>query len=324
MRPPISAADLLRAFKAIDPQSDSQKRDIATMLGFDWQPPSTAMQEGAGVTRRRPRAPIDDVTPPPPPIEPSLLPDARTHRTTKTGIRVSTAPPARRPLLDWLSVGPALQAGTLGRAPKPVPLFRPQWTPAILSASLSAREPIGAPDLERAIERIARGEALMLLPRLPILTLARGVQALIDVGDNMEPFSQDRVGLQRDLRRTIGGGSLDLLQCMGSPRQTRRGERSRAWRDYEAHFAPPLDSCVLIVSDFGIGGGRGFERGANPYAWAMLARRLKRAGHRVVGFAPYPPARFPAYLARAVDLVQWDRATTVGRISLARSRRAAA
>jgi len=80
---------------------------------------------------------------------------------------------------------------------------------------------------------------------------------------------------------------------------------------------------VLIVSDFGIGKGLGFASGASPYAWARLARRLKRAGHRVVGFVPYPPARWPADLARAIHLVPWDRATRAGRISYARARRGA-
>ena len=108
----------------------------------------------------------------------------------------------------------------------------------------------------------------------------------------MQPFAQDRTVLQRDLRRIVGTGSLDMLQCLGSPGKTRRNERSHVWHDYEKCFAPALGACVLIVSDFGIGGS-GFARGASPYAWAMLARRLTRAGHRVVGFAPYPVKRFP-------------------------------
>jgi hypothetical protein len=254
---------------------------------------------------------------------PPALPHDDAPRQAGGGLQISPPRPVARPQLDWLSAGPALQARPLGRAHSPAPLFRPQWTRAILSASLSARRPIGAPDLARAVEVIARGQALLAVPRRPALTLARGVQALIDIGDNMQPFWQDRAVLRRDLKRIVGDGGLEILECIGSPRKTRRDDRFEG-RDYEARFPPQLDACVLIVSDFGIGSGSGVARGASPYSWAMLARRLARRGHRVVGFVPYPPARWPSFLSRAVDLVSWDRATTAGRISLSRTRSAPA
>jgi hypothetical protein len=246
------------------------------------------------------------------------------RRDAVGGIRISGPRPVPRPQLDWLNAGPALPPGTLGRAHNPAPLFRPQWTRAILGASLSMRRPIGPPDLARAVEVIARGQALQAVPRQPIMTFARGVQALIDIGENMQPFWQDRAVLRRDLKRIVGDGSLEILQFLSSPRKTRRDDRSRTWLDYETRFPPQLDACVLIVSDFGIGGGLGLARGASPYSWAMLARRLARSGHRVVGFVPYPPARWPSFLSRAIHLVQWDRTTTVGRISLSRARSAPA
>jgi hypothetical protein len=209
------------------------------------------------------------------------------------------------------------------RAHSPAPLFRPQWIRAILGASLSARRGIGPPDLDRAVEIIARGEAMQALPRQPIMTLAGGVQALLDVGESMQPFAQDCALLRRDLERIVGDGSLEILQFAGTPRKTRRDDSSPRWQDYETSFPPQLDACVVIVSDFGIGRASGVGRGASPYAWSVLAKRLTRCGHRVVGFVPYPPARWPWYLSRAMALVQWDRATTAGRISLARSRSAA-
>jgi hypothetical protein len=208
----------------------------------------------------------------------------------------------------------------MGRAHNLAPLFRPRWVRAILGASLSARRPIGPPDLARAVETIARGEAMRSLPRQPIMTMARGVQALIDVGESMQPFVQDRAVLRRDLKRIVGDGSLDVLDFAGSPRQTRRDQGSRQWRDYETCFPPQLDACVLIVSDLGIGRLPGPVRSASPYTWFKLAKRLTRRGHRVVGFVPYPPARWPSFLADAIDLVQWDRSTRAGRISLARAR----
>jgi hypothetical protein len=323
MRSPISAADLLRAFAALDPKTDEERRAIADMLGFEWQ---TAFATDAAPTVEpewpKERTPSTPPKPPPPPQRP---PAPRSDAPKATGgVRISGPRPVPKPVLDWLNTVPALPAGAMGRAHDPAPLFRPQWIRAILGASLSARRPIGPPDLGRAVEKIARGEALQTLPRQPIMTLARGVQVLLDIGESMQPFAQDRVVLRRDLKRIVGDGSLDILQFAGSPRQTRRDDDSPAWQDYETRFPPQLDACVLIVSDFGIGRASGLARGASPYTWSMLAKRLARRGHRVVGFVPYPPARWPSVLGRAVALVQWDRATTAGRISLARSRRAAA
>jgi hypothetical protein len=325
MGPVISAADLLRAFAVIKPTTVDEKRAIAAMLGFEWQASSGKEPDQAPIIERKPpEQPPKPPLPKPSPSPPPVSPDGPTRRDAGGGIRISAPRPVPRPRLEWLNAGPALQPGTLGRAHNPAPLFRPQWTRAILGASLSVRRPIGPPDLARAVEVIARGEALQVVPRQPIMTFARGVQALIDVGENMQPFWQDRAVLRRDLKRIVGDGSLEILQFMSSPRKTRRDDRSRAWLDYETRFPPQLDACVLIVSDFGIGGGLGLARGASPYSWAMLARRLARSGHRVVGFVPYPPARWPSFLSRAIHLVQWDRTTTVGRISLSRARSAPA
>ena len=324
MRPEIGIGDLLRAFAALKPRDDTQRRAIAALLGFDWQAPrepdvtvvgATRVPESGG--RVRGRAPP---VPPPPPKPPA----DDTKRGSADGIRIS--PPRRAPLPapDWLAApGPdgVLKAGTLQPAHDPASLFRPQWTRAILSASLAVRALIGSPDIARAVEAIARGETLRTLPRQPILTLAGGVQALIDVGEAMQPFWRDRAVLRRDLTRIVGSG-IEILECDGTPAQTRRDEDSFEWVDYETRFPPQLGASVLIVSDFGIGRA-GLVRRASPRSWARLARNLARSGHRVVGFVPYPAARFPAELARAMNLVSWDRATTAGRISFSRRRRLA-
>ena len=314
MNSAICHADLLRAFAKLNPQGDDEKSAIAALLGFDLQPLTADMSDDDGDEEDEKPSRSDGWKPelPPPPPPPPVV--------TPTGsIRVLPARRVPPPQLDWFERSTALQPGSLGRAPAPTPLFRPQWTRAILAASLSARRPIGPPDLARAVELIAHGEALSMLPRQPIPTLANGVQALIDVGESMQPFWQDRLVLRRDLKRIVGDGGLDLLQCSGSPRRARRHDNDE-WSDYETNFPAQLGACVLIVSDLGLAASR--ARGASPYTWAALARRLRRRGHRVVGFVPYPRTRWPADLADAVDLVPWDHGTTVGRISFARRRRA--
>jgi hypothetical protein len=316
MRPPVSAADLLRAFAALGPKTDEERGAIAEILGFDWQ--AATMKKDAPLTapeasKQRPTGTASE----PSPID-AIPPAPQPDPMATGGVRILGPRFLPKPDLDWLTSVPALKAGPMGRARDPAPLFRPQWTRAILAGSLSIRRYIGPPDLARAVETIARGVALRALPRQPIMTLANGVQALLDVGESMQPFDQDRAVLRRDLRRIIGAGSIEILQFAGSPRKTRRDDGG--WRDYETCFPPQPDACVLIVSDFGITQAPGLARGASSYAWSMLAKRLTRRGHRVVGFVPYPPARWPSFLARAVSLVQWDRGTTAGQISLARVR----
>jgi hypothetical protein len=324
MRLEINVADLLRAFDALKPRDDAQRRAIAALLGFDWQAASESEVEVRRDRRRRP-------SPAPPAIqhvhraEPPPKPPANyPKRDSAAGIRISPPRRAALPALDWFgAAGPSetLQVGTLQPAHDPPPLFRPQWTRAILSASLAARVPIGPPDIARAVEAVARGEMLRVLPRQPILTLAGGVQALIDVGEAMQPFWHDRAVLRHDLMRIVGRG-IEILECAGTPGQTRRDDDALEWADYETRFLPRLGASVLIVSDFGIGRAA-LVRRASPRSWARLARKLARSSHRVVGFVPYPPARFPAELARAMHLVSWDRTTTAGRISFSRRRRLA-
>jgi hypothetical protein len=316
VRPPISSADLLRAFHHINPDTEYKKRAIATMLGFEWKSP--APHDEAARTIASPAftngGKADE---PARPAAPTPAPPEDPPRQEGLNIRISGPRRVPRPRLDWLNTGIALQVSPIKQAHTPAPLFRPQWTRAILASSLSVRRPIGPPDLHRAVEAIARGEALQMLPRQLLMTLAHGVQAIFDVGESMQPFAQDRAVLRRDLRRIIGDGNLDMLQCAGSPSRTWRDDNSHDWGTYETRYAPQRNMCVLIVSDFGIGGAPGVARGSNPYTWAILARRLAHRGHRVVGFVPYPPKRWPGYLSRALNLVAWDRSTTVRRLSLA-------
>lgn len=316
MRPPISAADLFRAFAAVEPKSDHEKRAVARMLGFDWQQEiAVASREEETQDRRKPPPPTPR---PDPPTARRPAHQGLGGQKATTGFRLSPPTTVPRPHLDWLSSARALEDRPMGRPQKPAPLFNPSWTRAILGASLSSRSLTGPPDLDRMIDMIARGQAIKVVPRQPVMTLARGVQALIDIGEGMQPFAEDSTILQRDLRHVVGDGTLDVLEFAGSPRRTRRDTDALDWEDYETSFLAQLDACVLIVSDFGIGRPTGSTERSSLATWIALAARLKRHGHRVVGFIPYPSARWPPSLSRVIELVSWDRSTTVGRVRFSR------
>jgi hypothetical protein len=328
MRPPVSTADLLRAFAEIRPDTDEEKRSVAHILGFDWEAPlrDEDVDLPAPVPAPVPLSvplPVPKVVAPTGPTPKSTLAEAGVprHAAPQVRFRISGPNDVERPKLDWLASTEPLGDRPMGRAPKPVPLFRPQWTRAILGASLSTQTPTGPPDMDRVVEIIAQGGVMRFLPRQRVMTLAHGVQVLLDVGEGMQPFSQDRATLLRDLKRIVGDGALDVLRFSGSLRKVRRGRTIRRWRAYTG-FPPQLGACVLVVSDFGIGRSLSLSHGASPSTWLAFAKRLNRRGHRVVGFLPYPPSRWPLLLARAVVLVQWDRSTSVGRIRFARPRSA--
>jgi hypothetical protein len=317
VRPPISFADMLRAFAAIAPKSEDQKRTIAALLGFEWRLTSMASR---GKLPAKPAKRVKETSIKPhkqlPPV--AIAPPGGWRGAGAGSIKISGPRPAPTPNFNWLRTEPVLPSGGFGPTPDPAPLFRPQWTRAILAASLSTRLPVGPPNIARAVETIARGRALPSLPLQPIPTLAYGVQVLFDIAEGMQPFALDRAALRRDLKQIVSDGGLELLHCAGSPSKTRRDDDGD-WQDYETHFPPQLGASVLIVSDFGIGYVDGVTRGASPYRWSLLARRLMRQGHRVVGFVPYPKVRWPKELSRVIHLVTWDRATTTGRISLSRA-----
>jgi hypothetical protein len=311
MRPPISVGDLLRAFHAIKPRTENQKRDVASLLGLQWRVRSAAPRapkvKKPAAKARTPRVPP---TRPPPTTPPPAAPSG----APTIGYRLSGPQTVPRPQLDWLRSGPALDDRPTGEARKPAPLFRPQWTRAILGASLSSRGSSGEPDLERAVELIARGETLRILPRRPAMTLACGVQALLDIGESMQPFVHDRGMLRRDLRRIVGEGNLDILSFVESPRRVRRDGAGGAWTEYWPGFLPQTGACVLVVSDFGATLSSGLAQGPSLSLWRRLAIAWRRRGHRVVAFVPFSPERWPQSLARAISFVQWDRTTTVSRI----------
>ncbi|WP_374368563.1 hypothetical protein [Dongia sp.] len=316
-RAEISLADLLRAIAVIRPENDAETRAIAALLGFDPAIPGAEMATRSAAVPDLPKdSPFPRHTQPvplPPPVTPPTPPDPD---STGGSIRISERRRSSRSAPAWLANTAAMKSGALREAHAPAPLFQPRWVRALLGASLAARRPIGPPDLTRAVETLARGEALRVLPRQPILTMAAGVQVMIDIGERMQPFWHDRANLIRDLRRVVGSDSIDFLQCKGTPERTRRND-AEDWEAYLTQQPPRFGACMLIVSDFGLG-AISDAHGASPHTWIAFARQLARRGHRVVGFVPFPPARWPDSLARAIDLVAWDRGSTVGRISAMR------
>lgn len=307
----IRLDDLLRAFAALKPGDDDVRRGIATLLGFSVEQPKKAEPVSEPAERkakeREPRR--EDKQPPP---ETKVTPPQRTPplvAESATILKPVTRTAAAAP--DWVSaVKPlALPQPSLAPPPSLEPLFMPRWTRGILVASTSVSVDSGPIDVAAVVAGIARGREFRRVPRRAVMRMASTVQVLVDASEAMVPFSEDQEWLVDRIVTTAGRDRTKVLGISGGERFVAGDGPRFEWRDYFAHHVPPPGVAVILISDLGIGRVP-LTRAASPAQWAGFARELRRRGCFVVPIVPYPPARWPAIVRRALPVVQWDRGTT--------------
>jgi hypothetical protein len=188
------------------------------------------------------------------------------------------------------------------------PLLAPRSTPAVLGVALSRPVPEGAIDSEALVEAISRGRPVDRLPRRRSSTLRFGVQVLVDLGAGMQPFARDQWELVGQLRRLFGPERTDVQQFAYAPLRGAGPGPRWTWRPYRP---PQPDARVLVLSNFGIGGPPLDYLASDRTEWEEFIEQVTRRGFSMVGFVPYPPARWPAWLRARIPLISWDRGTTV-------------
>jgi hypothetical protein len=190
----------------------------------------------------------------------------------------------------------------------PAPLFVPRWERAIVSAAVAVPEQSGPVDVREVVRRLARAEAITLLPRQRRPSLRAGAHVLVDVGRGMLPFTADRVQLLKALRRVVGADRTPMARFVGTPSRGCGGSRRDRWKPFE----PAPGRPVVLATDLGIART---SDAASQDEWLVFLRRMQAAGCRVTAFIPYPPVRVPSPLARFVTIVFWDRATSPGQVA---------
>jgi len=213
----------------------------------------------------------------------------------------------RRSPVAWTT--PSLP--TVARNVSPPPrqsLLAPRSATAIIQAAVSLRGGDGDLDIERAVDRLAKGLPLRTLPRHPTPTLVFGVQVLVDRGSGMQLFHRDQDDLVARIRNTVGHDATEVLHFEGSPLDGAGTEAGWTWDEY----VPPAPGArVVILTDLGLGGPPHLRRGGRA-KWDSFFDRLAQAHCTPVVFLPYPRHRWPAWAADRVRMVTWDRGTTVG------------
>ena len=190
--------------------------------------------------------------------------------------------------------------------PRLDPLFRPEWTRALLSGALSTEGGQGAIDFDRLAEMLASLNPVERLPRFPVPTLRRGVQVLVDRGECMQPFLGDQERILVALSHVIGKDRVIVMGFAGSPLRGTGAGSQWEWRSY----APPGPGTpVLLLTDLGIQ-----SSGADESEWLEFSGALKHSGNPLVALVPYPPERWPRRLAGAIDIIPWDGSTTISAV----------
>lgn len=315
-RPEISLGDLTDAVRMLRPEDAATRRAIAQSLGFEVRAVlKDPGEEAAGPIAEgtpevtppfEPAEPETDRAPASPPRPRSERPELALQKPRRSVLEELPAPP--RPRTPPIEVPPieellAPEIDLDDTHPPDTALLVGRWRRALLTTALSTRGAGGEVDVERLVERLSRAEPVRRVPRRLLPTLRRGVQLLLDHGEGMQPFIQDRTRMTRALRETVGEDRLQILRFAGSPRIAGAGARL-SWKDYE----PPLRGRpVLALTDLGIAR----TGGVLPEDWLALAARLQPRGSRLVVFVPYPPERWPSRLADRLTLIQWDRGTGV-------------
>lgn len=297
-------ADLLRAQAALAPADDRTRAAIAHALGFAELSESTPVP----VENAPPDAPRRSA---PPPRPESTAPER--ERLAPVGFEV---PAGGEPF--WRGAEPPPEAPPDLR---PIlfhaPLLPPRRSRALLAAGLATREAEGPVDLESLVEKLARAHPVPELPRRSWLSLRRGVQVLVDIGEGMEPFARDQQEVAGRMRRLAGRTVVRELAFRRCPVRGAGEGPVWTWGDYET---PPAGTPVLLLSDLGIGGPVLAADRSTPGEWRTFVERVRAKRCPVVALVPFPARRWPGWVSRSFAAVVWDRGAGLGDVRRALER----
>ncbi len=315
MRPPISTADLLRAFEALQPSNDVEKSAIAQMLGLEWKPVAAlnapVLPAKEDVLKQGPVSATSQVAQPPAPkmAVPVTQPSGKAGRFKISGPVKHTA---RSPLWATPKSSDAFESVSSLVQREVPPLFMPRWTRSIMSTALAVRTPTGQVDIHAIVEAISCGRLLRTLPRLNAMAMASQVEILVDVGHSMLPFATDQQHVIKAVRTVVGVDYVRVLKFTGSPLRGAGTDDMLEWPKY--YSFPSAQTHILLLSDIGIGRSPMSGTSASVDEWRRFGRELRRRQIACTAFIPYPAKRWPPALMHQLRMVEWDRTTTTGQV----------
>jgi hypothetical protein len=309
----IGAGDLIRALGKLKPEDQATQDAIACALGFELP-----------VRREFSGEPADELPEVGIPSRQRLMKRDRgpsVHDRLPAGIREKrfelVAEKAKAATAPMRMLAPQSSSPLPPSGPEDVspslpwePLFNPQWGRAIVSTMARIRTPAGPPDLETLVAAAAERRPMFSLPAT-VLETASGADVLLDVGDGMTVFSRDQADLLQLMERVLGVGCVSVYRFSGSPL---RGVIDRLSFEPQAYHPPPEGWPVVLLSDLGIGAGLAAP---TTQEWRAFASLIRSAGCHLIALVPYPSERWPPGIASCMDVLHWDRRTSVRTIKAA-------
>jgi hypothetical protein len=306
----IGIGDVVRAWIRLGAHAPDERALVANLLGFDY---TFTVKER---TRTRKGDPAVAAS--------AGAPDGGSSSTSAEpgrDLAASVALPLERIALqtavakttpDWLQIDrplqPELPQHLNVRLPHQ-PLFRTGWTRAILSTACATSSPHGPIDMARLVDALSQCRPVTELPREPMLSLGRGIELLVDRGDNLMPFARDIRDLQQQLQLVAGRDRTRIGYFDGCPILGCGPAARSTWK--KRYEPPPPETPIVAITDLGMARGSAARTSATHNTWLKFFQMVRSAGCPLIVFAPYPLSRWPKVLSKAVRAIPWDRPTTV-------------
>jgi formylglycine-generating enzyme required for sulfatase activity len=178
-----------------------------------------------------------------------------------------------------------------------------------LRAVLGRRRQGMRPDVPRVVRALARGQALVRIPRHPRFSWQPTVHILLDRRSELAVFWNDCNYLIGRLQRIIGKGALRISDV-------EVGEREGASAGLQ--YAPPITDgdnwgykplstqvagrVVLVLGDLGQ-----YSNRDSSDQWLQFGRRLKNRGASAWALCPCPRTQWLSDMTDAWKMACWDR-----------------
>jgi hypothetical protein len=306
--PKVSLADLIRALGTLEPDNDGIK-NVASMLGFELDnevipiKPSKpeksqrsfsdrSLPYNRSIKSQKPRATSDVLA--------NLA-----MKTIKENVPIDVPiPKMPEPLKDNPVENEPL--------PEHNPLLVPIWTRAIITKLLSVEADEGSPDILKLIKIISENQPLRQIPRKSYPTLRRGVQILIDIGPGLVPYIRDQISLLERLEHIVGTDLVEVWDFIGTPLKYSVSHDESLGSKYEL---PSSGTPILMLTDLGITIPPFATEVTSVDDWIEFAHCVHEAECPLLALTPYDSTRWPNALKDQIEIIKWDRETTVLTVS---------
>lgn len=311
----IGLGDVASALRSLRPADADDVASIAGVLGFglraadlnaqpaptpaiyDHQRPLTPQRPQQTPSQERlPGWAMPPLLPAPEPLPDDVLPSQIFRESPLAGGG------EERPA--WL--GEAYRLLPQKRATPPRHALLPARTArGVLVAALATWRTGSEIDVAELTRLLAEQRMPQRLPSLPVATLERGCQLLLDFSDSMVPWWEDLRELAQQAIAVLGDDLVSAYEFAGTPAEAQRWdvERDRlvAWR-------PEAERPILVATDFGIRGTPSLRHGGAE--WRAFVARCVSVGAPLLFFVPWSRGYWPSHLGLHPQIVHWHPATS--------------